>query len=110
VRQRRRGQGGGGGQRRGGGRGGAGGGRPRTQDNVERPRTDEAATSAEGREQPQVEPETQAVPAPVADAPDTTTTKKQVEDPTKLEQSGDPSAEKTSGEGSGGRGSKKGRS
>ena len=111
VRQRRRGgQGGGGGQRRGGGRGGSGGGRPRTQDNVERPRTDESATSAEGREQPPVEPETQAVPEAVADAPDTTTTKKQVEDPTKLEQSGDPSAEKTSGEGSGGRGSKKGRS
>jgi small subunit ribosomal protein S3 len=112
VRQRRRGQGGG--PRRPGGRGGgAPGGRGRgqaQQDNVERPRTDEAATSAEGREQPPVEPETQAVEAPVADAPDTTTPKQQVEDPTKLDQSGDPSQEKTSGEGSGGRGSKKGRS
>jgi hypothetical protein len=113
VRQRRRGQGGG--PRRPGGRGGGapGGGRGRgqaPQDNVERPRTDETATSAEGREQPTVEPETQVVPEAVAEAPDTTTTKKQVEDPTKLDQSGDPSAEKTSGEGSGGRGSKKGRS
>src|SRR5215213_5252170 len=103
VRQRRK-----GGPRRPGG--GAGRGRPRGQDNVERPRTDEEATSAEGREQPPVEPETQTVPQPVADAPDTTTTKKQVEDPTKLDQSGDPSAEKTSGEGSGSKGSKKGRS
>jgi hypothetical protein len=50
--------------------------------------------SAEGREQPVIEPQVEAVPAPVADAPDTTTTKKQVEDPTKLEQSGDPAAEK----------------
>src|SRR3954467_15997431 len=111
VRQRRKGGGGGpGGPRRPGGGGGAGRGRPRGQDNVERPRTDEAATGAEARGQPPVEPETQAVPQPVADAPDTTTTKKQVEDPTKLDQSGDPSAEKTSGEGSGGKGSKKGRS
>jgi small subunit ribosomal protein S3 len=108
VRQRRK--GGPGGPRRPGGGAGAGRGRPRGQDNVERPRTDEAATSAEGREQPTVEPETQAVPQPVADAPDTTTTKKQVEDPTKLDQSGDPSAEKTSGAGSGSKGSKKGRS
>jgi hypothetical protein len=107
VRPGRRGKGGGpGGPRRPGG----GRGRPRAQDNVERPRTDEAATSAEGREQPPVEPETQAVPAPVADAPDTTSTKKQVEDPTKLDQSGDPAAEKTSGSGSGSKGAKKGRS
>jgi hypothetical protein len=112
--KRRRGQGGG----QGGGSGGSGGprrpgggrGRPRAQDNVERPRTDETATSAEGREQPPVEPETPTVDAPVADAPDTTTTKKQVEDPTKLDQSGDPKAEKTSGAGSGSRGSKKGKS
>jgi hypothetical protein len=34
------------------------------------------------------------VPAAVAEAPDTTTTKQQVEDPTKLEQSGEPEAEK----------------
>jgi small subunit ribosomal protein S3 len=83
-RRPRRGQGGGG-RRRGG------------QDNVERPRTDEQATSAEGREQPAVEPETPEVPAPVADAPDTTTPKQQVEDPTKLESSGDESNEKSGG-------------
>jgi small subunit ribosomal protein S3 len=91
VRQRRKG-GGPGGPRRPSGRG-----RARPQDNIERPRTDETATSAEGREQPPVEPETQAVPAPVADAPDTTTTKKQVEDPTKLDSSGDESNEKSGG-------------
>jgi small subunit ribosomal protein S3 len=85
VRQRRRGQGG---PRRPGGRD-----RARGQDNVERPRADEEATSAEGREQPNVEPETTATPEAIAEAPDTTTTKKQVEDPTKLEQSGDESAE-----------------
>ena len=34
-------------------------------------------------------------PKPVADAPDTTTPKQQVEDPTKLDQSGDPSQEKS---------------
>ncbi len=33
--------------------------------------------------------EVEVVPAPVADAPDTTTTKKQVEDPTKLEDAGE---------------------
>ncbi len=77
---------------------GGGGGprdRARGQDNVERPRTDEAATSAEGREQPQVEPQVETTPAPVADAPDTTTPKQQTEDPTKLDVSG----EKDSGAG-----------
>jgi hypothetical protein len=44
-----------------------------------------------------VQPETEVVPQPVADAPDTTTTKKQVEDSTKLESSGDESNEKSSG-------------
>jgi small subunit ribosomal protein S3 len=58
------------------------------QDNVERPRTDEQATSAEGREQPEVQPQVEETPAPVADAPDTTTPKQQTEDPTKLEDSG----------------------
>jgi hypothetical protein len=92
VRQRRKGQGG---PRR---PGGGGRGRPRAQDNVERPRTDETETRPEAvREQPPVEPETQAVSAPEADAPDTTTTKKQVEDPTKLESSGDESNEKSAG-------------
>jgi len=103
VRQRRRGQGGGP-RRPGGGRGGA---RGQQQQNVERPRTDETATSAGGKEQPPVEPETQAVPEAVADAPDTTTAKQQVEEPTKAEQSGDESQDKPSGEDSG---SKKGRS
>src|SRR6266498_1120285 len=87
-------------QRRRGGQGGRGGrGAPRDragrQDNVERPRTDEQATSAEGREQPQIEPQVETTPAPVADAPDTTTPKKQTEDPTKLDVSG----EKDSGAG-----------
>jgi small subunit ribosomal protein S3 len=92
--QRRRGAPGGrGGQ---GARGGAGrGGRPaprdrsRDQDNVERPRTDETGTSAEGREQPVVEPEVTTTPAPVADAPDTTTQPQQTEDKTKKEKSTD---------------------
>jgi small subunit ribosomal protein S3 len=63
-------------------------------ENVEKPRTDDNAVSAEGREQPVIEPHVETTPQPVADAPDTTTTKKQVEDPTKLDQSGDPKAEK----------------
>jgi small subunit ribosomal protein S3 len=62
---------------------------------VEQPKTDEQGVSAEGREQPVIEPQVEEVPAPVADAPDTTTRKQQVEDPTKLEKSGDePAAEK----------------
>src|SRR5439155_19128032 len=74
-------------RRRGGGGGGAGGGaRGRA---VEQPRTDERGVSAEGREQAVVEPDVETVPAPVEDAPDTTTPKQQVEDPTKLESSGD---------------------
>jgi small subunit ribosomal protein S3 len=80
------------------------------QDNVERPRTDEEAVSAEGREQPEITPEVEEVPAPVADAPDTTTQKQMHEDPTKLDQSGDESAEKSKGEGSGSPRGKKGRS
>ena len=92
VRQRRR---GGGGPRSGPGGRGPGGGRPaprdrtRGQDNVERPRTDEAAASAEGREQPIIEPEVPTTPEPVADAPDSTTPKQQTEDPTKKEKSAD---------------------
>jgi small subunit ribosomal protein S3 len=61
---------------------------------VEKPRTDDAGVSAEGREQPVAEPQVETVPAPVADAPDTTTAKTQTEDPTKLEQSGSESAPK----------------
>jgi small subunit ribosomal protein S3 len=81
-------------QRRRGGQGGGRGGRPSPrdrsarQDNVERPRTDEDARSAEGREQPEIEPQVETTPAPVADAPDTTTPKQQTEDPTKLDESG----------------------
>ena len=78
VRQRRR-----SGERPGGRRGAR----------VEKPRTDDQGVSAEGREQPVVEPEVETVPAPVEDAPDTTTQKQQVEDPTKLEKSGDEEAE-----------------
>jgi small subunit ribosomal protein S3 len=55
---------------------------------VEQPRTDEEGVSAEGREQPTIEPEVEVVEAPVEDAPDTTTQKQQVEDPTKLDESG----------------------
>jgi len=65
------------------------GDRGRGQSGVERPRTDERARSAAGREQPQVEPDVETTPAPVADAPDTTTQKQQTEDPTKLDQSGE---------------------
>ena len=94
-------------RRPGGGRpGGGGGGRPgqrdraRGQDNVESPRTDERAVSAEGREQPTVQPDVQVVPEAVAEAPDTTTTKTMHEDPTKLDQSGNPSPERPSPGGS----------
>jgi hypothetical protein len=118
VRRRRPGGGAGGrgpgGRGPGGQRGRAGarpgaGDRARGQDNVERPRTDEQARSAEGREQPVIEPQVEVTPQEVAQAPDTTTPVTAHDDPTKLDQSGDPSAEKTSGEGGGGRG-KKGRS
>jgi hypothetical protein len=53
------------------------------------PRTDEQARSAEGREQPPIEPQVEETPKPVADAPDTTTEKTQTEDPTKLDESGE---------------------
>ena len=112
VRQRR-GPGGPGGRGRGpGGRPGGPGGprRTRGQDNVERPRTDEAATSAEGREQPPIEPQVETAPAPVVDAPDTTTPKTMHDDPTKLDQSGDPGAESSGGKGSGSPRGKGGRS
>jgi small subunit ribosomal protein S3 len=112
VRQRR--------PRRGSGQG-RGARRPREQapaEAVEQPRTDEQGVSAEGREQPAAqrpvresgpvegvpgEPggppgdegaAVEETPAAVADAPDTTTQKQMHEDPTKLDQSGDESAEK----------------
>ena len=42
-----------------------------------------------------IEPQVEETPKPVADAPDSTTPKVQDEDPTKLEKSGDESAEKS---------------
>jgi small subunit ribosomal protein S3 len=114
VRRRRPGGGAGGQRGRGGARPG-GSGRPgardraRGQDNVERPRTDEQARSAEGREQPVVEPQVETTPQEVAEAPDTTTQKTMHDEPQKLDQSGDPTAEKTSGKGSGGKSSGAGR-
>ena len=93
VRQRRRGPGGQGGGRPGQRRGGGGGGRPRRDQRAEQPRTDEQAVSAEGGEQPVIEPPVEVTPQEVAQASDTTTTKQHVEDPTKLEQSGDPTQE-----------------
>lgn len=75
---------------------GGGTGRPRQappkaapEEKVERPRTDEQGVSAAGREQPTIEPQVETTPAPVADAPKSTTRKRQTEDPTKLEKSGD---------------------
>jgi len=59
--------------------------------------------TAEGRELPEIEPETPTTPEAVAEAPESTTEKTQVEDPTKLDQSGDESAEA-----SGPKGKKKG--
>ena len=82
-------------ERRGGRRGGAGRGRGGAGSKVEQPRTDERGVSAEGREQPEIQPDVPVTPEPVAEAPDTTTEKTQVEDPTKLEQAGDASQEKT---------------
>jgi len=60
----------------------------RPPENVERPRTDDQGISAEGREQPVITPDVETTPAPVADAPDTTTPKVQTEDKTKLDDSG----------------------
>ena len=52
------------------------------------PRTDESARSAEGREQPTIEPQVEETPKPVAEAPDSTTPKTMHEDPSKLDTSG----------------------
>ena len=82
--------------RRGSGGQGRGPRRPRDDapaETVEEPRTDEQGVSAEGREQPVIEPQVEETPAAVVDAPDTTTQKQQQEDPTKLDQSGDEGAE-----------------
>ena len=69
-----------GGQGRGQGRGARPAPRNRAaqQENVEQPRTDETAT-------PPVEPNVETTPAPVADAPDTTTANETTEDPTNQE-------------------------
>src|SRR5215218_9003361 len=104
-----------GGERTRGGRPGTSRPRPqnrteRPAENVERPRTDENAVSAEGRVQPPIEPQVETTPAPVADAPDTTTPKQMHEDPTKLDQSGNEDAERSGGEGSGSPPGRKGRS
>ncbi len=60
----------------------------RPAETVEKPRTDDQGVSAEGRVQPEIQPDVATTPAPVADAPDTTTPKVQVEDKTKLDESG----------------------
>ncbi|MDQ3858767.1 MAG: hypothetical protein M3327_10035, partial [Actinomycetota bacterium] len=96
--------------RRRGGQRGRGGGRRVEQGQVERPRTDERGVSDEGRAQPALELDAPSVPAEVAEAPDTTTKKQMHDDPTKLEGSGDEGGERSRGEGSGSRASKKGRS
>src|ERR671934_157718 len=76
------------GGRLGGGGGGRGrGGRPQPdrgarRETVEQPRTDAAGVSAEGRQQPAIDPQVEETPAPVVDAPDTTTPKKMHDDPT----------------------------
>jgi small subunit ribosomal protein S3 len=88
VRQRR--------PRRGSGQG-RGPRRPREEaptETVEQPPTDEQGVSAEGREQPVIEPQVEETPAAEADAPDTTTQEQMQEDPAKLEQPGDETAEK----------------
>jgi hypothetical protein len=66
---------------------------------VESPRTDLEGVSAGGREQPVIEPQVPETPKPVADAPDTTTGKTMHEDPTKLDQSGEPGREGSRGSG-----------
>src|SRR5688500_15949964 len=65
-------------------RGGAerpGGGRRRGPESVERPRTDEEGVSAEGREQPDVQPEGETAPPAVVDAPEAAEEPKTAEEP-----------------------------
>jgi ribosomal S3-like protein len=57
------------------------GGRGRGPESVEQPRTDEEGVSAEGREQPEVEPEVETAPAAVVDAPEAADEPKTVEEP-----------------------------
>jgi small subunit ribosomal protein S3 len=88
------------------------GDRARGQDNVEMPRTTREAKSKEGREQPVIEPTVENTPAPVAEAADSTTTKKEHEAPQKLDKSGAKGEQGGSGPqpGSGSKGSKGGKS
>ena len=51
-------------------------------------RDSEKGVSAEGREQPVIEPETTTAPAPVVEQADAPTGKAMHEDPTKLDSSG----------------------
>jgi hypothetical protein len=55
---------------------------------VEKPRTDDTATTAEGRQLPEVKPPTEVVEAPVAQAEEQPAGKRQIEDKTKLDESG----------------------
>jgi small subunit ribosomal protein S3 len=73
---------------RGAARPGARGRGPRAQENVDKPRTTDEAVSAEGREQPPIEPRVETVPKPQAEAEQKVAGKKQVEDKTKLDDSG----------------------
>ena len=52
---------------------------------MEKPRTDDEGTTAEGRELPEIQPEVPTAPDAVVDAPESTTPKVQQEDPTKLD-------------------------
>jgi small subunit ribosomal protein S3 len=113
--RKRSGQGRSGGQGRGQGRGRpAPRNRGAQQDNVEKPRTDDTAKPAEGRDQPAAKPpvrdsgpvegargdrevparesdapQVETTPAPVADAPDSATPKQETEEPTKQEKADD---------------------
>ena len=82
------GRGGRGGGRGPGGRGRGGPGRPAAPGERGAPEDRRAGALGRGREQPVVEPEVQVTPPEVAEAPDTTTPKQQVDDATKPEDSG----------------------
>ncbi len=97
VRARGGGPGGGGGGGRGRGRGGGGrpgggGGRPRG-GQAQSPRTDENAVSAEATEQSETQPQVEPTPAPVAEAPETTTPTNVPEEPANVDRSGEETSE-----------------
>jgi small subunit ribosomal protein S3 len=56
-------------------------GRERGQERAEQPRTDEEGVSAEGREQPEIQPEVETAPQAVVDAPEAAEEPKTVEEP-----------------------------